>query len=104
MRRVFFLCTAMLLAAEVYAQPRRLSLNEAIQAALENNADIALAEETAEQAKARAQEQRSTLLPNVNAVVSHTSRTVNLGAMGIRFGGFPGLPVCSFPNRCWTSR
>jgi len=97
MRKLLFLCTALLFAGEVYAQPKRLSLNDAIQAALENNADIALAEETTEQAKARAGEQRSMLLPNINAVVGHTSRTVNLGAMGIRFGGIPGLP--SIPTR-----
>jgi outer membrane protein len=93
MRRFLLLGAVIFLPTALHAQPRRLSLNDAIQAALENNADLAIAAETTEQSKARADEQRSTLLPNLNASISHTSRTVNLGAMGISFGPIPGFPA-----------
>src|SRR5438034_9409621 len=97
MRKTLFLGILILFAAKLHAQPKRLSLNDAIQAALENNAELALAEEVTEQARARAGEQRASLLPNVGAVASHTNRVVNLGGMGIRIGGIPGLP--SIPSR-----
>src|SRR5262245_59994052 len=73
--------------------PRQLTLNAAIQAALENNATIATSEQQQIQATARAEEQRAALLPNFNSLVSHTNQTLNLGS---RFGlDFPGFP---FPH------
>src|SRR5262245_50486306 len=70
-------------------QPRQLSLSNAIQAALENNANVQITEELQIQAAARAKEQRAALLPNVNGTAGYVNRTVNLGSQGIRFSGFP---------------
>ena len=89
MSKHILLFSMILFASELYAQPKRLSLTDAIQAALENNADLAIAVEAAGQARARAGEQHSVLLPGINAVAGHTSQTVNLGARGIRFPGIP---------------
>ena len=90
--RKYILITVLLFASDLHAQPKRLALADAIQAALENNADLAIAGEAAEQARTRVNEQHSLLLPNINAVAAHTSQTVNLGARGIRF---PGIPIPS---------
>ena len=72
-----------------FAQPRQLSLSNAIQAALENNANVQITEELQVQAAARAKEQRAVLLPNVNGTAGYVNQTINLGARGIRFPGFP---------------
>lgn len=73
-----------------YAQAKPLNLNQAIAAALENNAGVKLSEEREVQAQSRMEEQRAGLLPNVQSVLGHTNQTVNLGARGIRF---PGIPI-----------
>jgi outer membrane protein TolC len=70
-------------------QPRQLRLSDAIQAALENNANVQITEELQVQASARAKEQRAVLLPNVNGTAGYVNQTINLGARGIRFPGFP---------------
>ena len=70
-------------------QPRQLSLSNAIQAALENNANVQITEELQVQAAARAKEQRAVLLPNVNGSAGYVNQTINLGSRGIRFPGFP---------------
>ena len=81
---ILFLAT---LSAE--AQPGKLSLSGAIQAALENNAGLQIAEEQQLQVQARSQEQRALLLPNVMGSAAYSSQTINLGARGIRFPGVP---------------
>jgi outer membrane protein len=70
-------------------QPRQLSLSNAIQAALENNANVQITEELQVQAAARAKEQRAVLMPNVNGTAGYVNQTINLGSRGIRFPGFP---------------
>lgn len=77
------------LAIRSEAQSRKLSLADAIQSALENNAAIQLAEEQQVQSELRSQEQRSLLLPNVSGTASYVNQTINLGARGIRFPGIP---------------
>jgi outer membrane protein len=91
MKHAIFLFIPFIMAVELGAQPRRLSLADAIQATLENNVDVAIAGENAEQARARVQEQRSALLPNIDAVGSQTHQTVNLNAIGIQLP--PGTPI-----------
>jgi outer membrane protein TolC len=82
---LIFLCAA----AELQAQPRPLDLGTAISAALENNASIEIAEESALAASARADEQRAALLPNVQARASYVDQVINIGDRGIRFPGIP---------------
>jgi outer membrane protein len=84
MKHAMFLLIPFIMAVELDAQPKRLSVADAIQAALENNVDVAIAGENTEQARARAQEQRSALLPNLDAAAFQTHQTVNLGAIGIQ--------------------
>jgi outer membrane protein TolC len=69
---IFFLA-----AVEVSAQPRVLSLSTAIAAALENNANVEIAEAQAVEASARADEQRGLLLPNVQAQAGYVNQVVN---------------------------
>lgn len=86
------ICLLMLEPAR-QAQPKKLTLNAAIQAALENNPGVRISDESEVQARARVEEQRAVLAPNVNGLVSHADQTINLGARGLNF---PGLP---FPHR-----
>ena len=78
-----------LFSSLAYGQPRQLRLSDAIQAALENNANVQITQELQVQAGARAKEQRAVLLPNVNGTAGYVNQTINLGARGIRFPGFP---------------
>ena len=71
-----------------FAQPRQLSLSSAIQAALENNANVQITEELQVQAAARAKEQRAVLLPNVNGTAGYVNR---------RVPGRPGIASRVFP-------
>src|SRR5262245_26631377 len=73
------------------AQPVRLSLNGAIAAALENNANVVVAFERSEQALAQARELRSDLLPSVTGVAGYSRQKVNLAANGFQFPGFPSI-------------
>jgi outer membrane protein TolC len=93
--RVLFAAIALITGIDAaYGQPRKLTLNQAIQAALENNAEIQISEEHQIQARARVGEQRSVLLPNLEGVISHTNQTINLGSRGL---DFPGLPATVGP-------
>ncbi len=88
----FFVWISMALtfqSALLTAQPRKLSLSNAIQAALENNAGVQISDEQRLQADARTEEQRAVLLPGINASAAYTNQTINLGARGIRFPGIP---------------
>jgi outer membrane protein len=83
------------------AQPRQLTVHDAIQAALENNASVQIAVEQEIQAAARAQEQRAALLPNIGGSASYVNQSVNLGARGIRF---PGIPTRVGPFDVYDAR
>jgi outer membrane protein len=88
--RVVMCALLLVIAGRLEAQPRKISLSNSIQAALENNANVQIAEEQEVQAAARAQEQRAAIFPNVNGTAGYVNQTINLGARGIRF---PGLPI-----------
>jgi len=68
----------------------RLSLKEAIEAALDNNPTVLRFKERILEARGTADTRRGALLPNLNGTVSQFSRTFNLGAFGIPGGGVVG--------------
>ena len=76
----------------------RLSLKDAVAMALapEGNARVQLAEELIRQARARSDESRAALLPNISAAVSDQNMTRNLEAFGIRIS--PPIPGFTFPT------
>jgi outer membrane protein len=69
--------------------PRKLTVTDAINAALESNADIEIAGEAEKQTAAKAREQRSELLPNITGTAGYSNQTINLGARGLQFPGIP---------------
>ena len=73
----------------------RLSLHDAIQAAVDNNVTVRLLRERIAAAQANANTSLGSLLPNVSGYVSGRNQTVNLAAFGLpqdRLGalGVPG--------------
>lgn len=72
----------------------RLALKDAVAIALapEGNARVRLAEELTSQARARADEARAALLPNISASVGYQSSTRNLEALGLHLN----LPIPGF--------
>lgn len=61
----------------------KLSLRDAIQAAIDNNVNVRLLKERIAAAQAQANTSFGALLPNVSGYVSGRSQTVNLGAFGL---------------------
>src|SRR5262249_31655441 len=59
-----------------------LSLEDAIQLSIKNNLETQLAGERKEEARGRAMESRSALLPNLSAGASQASETLNLASLG----------------------
>src|SRR5688572_9303724 len=88
-RTFLIIISAALAAHPGYGQPRRITVNDAIQAALENNANVQISMEQEVQAQARSREQRATFLPNFTGAVSYSDQVINLGSRGL---DFPGLP------------
>ncbi|MDT7542930.1 MAG: hypothetical protein QOE33_2834 [Acidobacteriota bacterium] len=79
-------------AARVNASaPAALSLEQAIQIAIENNLSTLLAHERRREAEGFRQESRAGLLPNVSASAYQASVTQNLAALGFQPGTFPGI-------------
>jgi outer membrane protein TolC len=78
----------------------QVSLKKAVEIATapDGATRVKLAEEELRQAKARANEARSALLPNVDATLSYQSETTNLKAFGlnIRIPPFLGFQIPSF--------
>ncbi len=98
MRIYLFLIFAFVYATQqAAAQPRKLTLHDAIQAALESNADVRIAGEQQVQAEALRQEQRAALLPNISGNASYVNQTVNLRALGIGVGDLQ-LPASVIPS------
>jgi outer membrane protein TolC len=103
-RSLWYLFVALiLLAGGVRAQSGaarppvlRLGLKDAVAIALapEGNARLQIAEELIRLARARSEESRAALLPNVSAYVGEQNLTRNLEAMGIKFS----LPGFSLPS------
>jgi outer membrane protein len=73
--------------------PVRLSLDAAIQAALENNASVELSGESEVQSRLKAREEKAALLPNFALTGQFSDQTISLGAIGIQFAGV------AIPNR-----
>jgi outer membrane protein TolC len=71
--------------------PASLSLEQAMQIAIENNLSTLLAEERRREAEGLRQESRAGLLPNVSASAYQASVTQNLAALGFQPGTFPGI-------------
>lgn len=69
----------------------KLSLRDAIQAAVDNNVNVRLLKERIAAAQAQARASFGALLPNVSGYVSGRSQTVNLGAFGLPPDRLSGL-------------
>lgn len=86
-------------------QAKRLSLQQAVQLALENNVNALLARERVGEARGRAAEARAGLLPDLSGSVAQRNETVNLAAMGFQSGLFPGaLPLLIGPFNNFDAR
>ncbi|MDT5060896.1 MAG: hypothetical protein QOH63_1355 [Acidobacteriota bacterium] len=71
--------------------PTALSLEQAIQLAIQNNLATLLAHERRREAEGFKQESLSGLLPNINGTAYQASVTQNLAALGFQPGTFPGF-------------
>ncbi len=69
----------------------RLSLREAIQAAIDNNVNVRLLKERIAAAQAQANTSFGALLPNVGGYVNGRNQTVNLAAFGLPSNRLAGL-------------
>lgn len=69
----------------------KLSLRDAIQAAIDNNVNVRLLKERIAAAQAQANTSFGALLPNVSGYVSGRNQTVNLGAFGLPPDRLTGL-------------
>jgi len=73
----------------------RLSLREAIQAAIDNNVNVLLLKERIAAAQAQADASLGALLPNVSGYMSGRNQTVNLAAFGLPANRLSGLGMTS---------
>lgn len=78
-------------AARVVADTSTLSLDQAIQLAIQNNLATLLARERRREAEGVRQESLSGLLPNVSATAYQANITQNLAALGFQPSTFPGI-------------
>src|SRR5437588_12440688 len=78
-------------AARVTQGPTSLSLEQAIQLAIQNNLTTLLAREREREAAGLKDESRAGLLPNVSGTAYQASLTQNLAALGFQPGTFPGI-------------
>src|SRR5205085_7316543 len=78
-------------AARVTQGPSALSLEQAIQLAIQNNLTTLLAREREREAEGLKDESRAGLLPNVSGTAYQASLTQNLAALGFQPGTFPGI-------------
>jgi outer membrane protein len=73
----------------------RLSLRDAIQAAIDNNVNVSLLKERIAAAQAQANANLGALLPNVSGYLSGRNQTVNLAAFGLPVDRLSGLGLKS---------
>lgn len=71
--------------------PPTLSLEQAVQLAIQNNLATLLARERRREAEGLKQEARAALLPNVSGTAYQASVTQNLAALGFQPATFPGI-------------
>lgn len=78
-------------AAVVRSGPAAISLEQAIQLAIENNLATLLAEERRREARGLERESLAGLLPNISGTAYQANVTQNLAALGFQPGTFPGI-------------
>jgi outer membrane protein len=78
-------------AAKISPAPATLSLADAIDLALQNNLETLLARERKREARGFEKESLAGLLPNVSAATYQANLTLNLAALGLQPGTFPGI-------------
>src|SRR3989440_4801287 len=78
-------------AARVTQGPTALSLEQAIQLAIQNNLTTLVAREREREAEGLKDESRAGLLPNVSGTAYQAHLTQNLAALGFQPGTFPGI-------------
>src|SRR2546423_10654 len=78
-------------AARVSTGPSALSLDQAIQLAIQNNLATLLARERRREAEGVRQELLAGLLPNISAAAYQANITQNLAALGFQPSTFPGI-------------
>lgn len=78
-------------ASETNPPELKLSLREAIQAAVDNNVNVRLLKERIAAAQAQANTSFGALLPNISGYASGRNQTVNLGAFGLPSDRLSGL-------------
>ena len=78
-------------ASETNPPELKLSLREAIQAAVDNNVNVRLLKERIAAAQAQANTSFGALLPNISGYASGRNQTVNLGAFGLPPDRLSGL-------------
>ncbi len=78
-------------AAKISPAPATLSLADAIDLALQNNLATLLARERKREARGFEKESLAGLLPNVSAATYQANLTLNLAALGLQPGTFPGI-------------
>jgi outer membrane protein len=78
-------------AARTVAGQSTLSLDQAIQLAIQNNLSTLMAREQQREAEGIKQETLSGLLPHISGVAYQASLTENLAALGFQPGTFPGF-------------
>lgn len=78
-------------AARTTQAPSSLSLQQAIQIAIENNLSTLLARERQREAEGLRTESRAGLMPNASGTAYQANITQNLAALGFQPGTFPGI-------------
>jgi outer membrane protein TolC len=78
-------------AARTTNAPSALSLQDAIQIAIQNNLATLLAQEREHEARGLEHESRAGLLPNVSGSAYQANITQNIAALGFQPGTFPGI-------------
>jgi outer membrane protein len=91
-------------AARVTQGPAALSLEQAIQLAIQNNLTTLLAEERRREAEGIRQETRAGLLPNISGTAYQANVTQNLAALGFQPGVIPGFRTFVGPFNNFDAR
>lgn len=78
-------------AAKITDAPTSLSLEQAIQVAIQNNLATLLAEERRHEAQGFERQALAGLLPNIGGTAYQANITQNLAALGFQPGTFPGI-------------
>ncbi len=85
-------------SAQVPSPPRRISIGDAARLAAAQVATVQSASLRVDEAKARVNQVRSALLPQITATPNWTSTTINSASFGITFPAQPGQPPLFAPN------